>query len=234
MKNIVAHRQLKFDNFSGRPFKELQLEVSMVDLATWDNALQPSAEDQLMLLNEIIVIANQPSDYIAYNDFPELQPFRTAKVETYPLWFAKKSEVILFSIKDGDVVIASIVAREITGFGDSRETIQIQRTWTDPRYRNKGFMTAMYNTLGNQGFRVISDLQLSPQSLAVWRKLGSRVKMFNFLTKQVEPISQEIWNEPENKAHLYFVLEHSLHPLAFNPCNRFVYEYHKFLGEDCP
>lgn len=193
-----------------------------------------------MLLQEIVKVAQQPTDQIDYKYFPELQQFRKAKVENYPLFYAKQGDRYLFSIKDGDKVIASIMAMEITDFPGGKEVVQIKRTWTDPQYRNTGLMTAMYRTLRKQRIAVISDAELSPQSIGVWKKLVDAryvSKMYNTQTQQLEPLTDEIWDEAEDKpAHLYFVLEgRGIHPFGFDDTdNFFLPEYCMFIGQDCP
>lgn len=82
--------------------------------------------------------------------------------------------------------------------------IQIERTYTFKKYRGMGIMTALYNTLANQGFIVISDTQLSPESRSIWKKLATQWKrsclVLNIKTLEIKPLDASyVGTEDENE-----------------------------------
>ena len=53
--------------------------------------------------------------------------------------------------------------------------IQIKRTWINPEYRNKNIATQFYRKMFKDfNFNLISDFELSPESISIWKKLISQ------------------------------------------------------------
>lgn len=188
-----------------------------------------------MKLNEVITIPSQSSSNIDFSAFDGSVQFKTAKVEHFPLLYKKIGDRFLFSVDFDDKKIAFVVADEIEDFTD-KPTIRVVQTFVVPSFRNKGVMTAMYNTLYNQGFRVISDFMLSKQSISVWKALkrfGVDVRLFNRQTKNVEQLIKPLDNYTDDENYL-FVAEGEQYKLGTlqmvrNPDNSILYEYQIFL-----
>jgi predicted GNAT family acetyltransferase len=125
-----------------------------------------------MKLDEIIKIPSQDHGIKDLTIFDEVVRFKHASVEKYPLLFKQDGDQYFFSIEIDNVKVAFLIAEKLSDFTD-KETIMILRTYVVPEFRNKGLMTALYNTLRNQRFRIVSDLHLTPESMSVWKKLIS-------------------------------------------------------------
>lgn len=187
-----------------------------------------------MRLNEVITIPSQSSGNIDFSAFDGSVQFKTANVEHFPLLYKKIGDRFLFSLDFNTEKIAFVVADEIEDFTD-KPTIRIVQTFVIPSFRNKGVMTAIYNTLYNQGFRVISDFMLSNQSISVWKALkrfGVDVKLFNRQTKNVEQLTKPL--EDYDDENYLFVAEGKQYKSGTlqavrNPDNSIVYEYQIFL-----
>lgn len=95
--------------------------------------------------------------------------FNHACVEKYPLLYVGTNTAYYFCIEVDNTKVAYLIAAKSTYSG--KPCLNIKRTWVLPEYRNRGFMKALYNTLHNQGFVLLSDESLSPESISIWRAL---------------------------------------------------------------
>lgn len=188
-----------------------------------------------MKLNEVIIIPSQSSNNIDFSAFDGSTQFKTAKVERFPLLYKKINDRFLFSVDFNNEKIAFVVADEVDDFTD-KPTIRIVQTFVVPSFRNKGVMTAIYNTLYNQGFRIISDYMLSGQSISVWKALkrfGVNVKLFDRQTKSVEQLTKPLDDYTDDENYL-FVAEgeqyrsRTLQTIR-DPDNSLLYEHQIFL-----
>lgn len=105
--------------------------------------------------------------------FDNAVQFKTASVENYPLLFIEDANSYSFCIKDIDSALIGFLIAEKNTL-NSKAALIISRTWVESKYRNQGFMTAIYNTLHNQGFTLISDNLLAPNSIKLWKELSKR------------------------------------------------------------
>lgn len=179
-----------------------------------------------MKLQEIIKIPNQIEHGFDISKFDKAVQFKKVKVESYPLLaYIEGNDYFFVIITKEQEKIAFFKAIKIEEKINSREAFIIKRTWVVPKFRNKGIATAFYKTLHNQGFTIISDLELSPESISIWKKFGS--EMINRDTKEKRP------STPKDPWHFIyegyrgFKGEHS-------PDNFVIEDYHIFIGTNCP
>lgn len=113
-----------------------------------------------MKLSEIVKVVQQSTHGLDLSKWDGATQFRKAKVETFPLLANVEGDDYFFCIEDPKTSkkMAYLKALKVDGF--SKEAFMIQRTWVEKSYRNKGLMTAMYNTLHHQGFTIFSDIRL--------------------------------------------------------------------------
>ena len=126
-------------------------------------------------------------------------------IEGYNLYALQIKDEIVFALKKEDTLLTVLVGTLITDFPNSKhlKTIRVGRSWTPDEFRNKGFSTALYDGLPRNGYRVISDEQLSDAAISVWKKLGSKrdLKAFDWDTGQYTD------KDPLINPHVSFVLE---------------------------
>jgi hypothetical protein len=191
-----------------------------------------------MKLHEIIKIPQQVMHGFDLKKWDDAKQFKSAKVEKYPLHANVEGDDYFFCMIDSDTQekIAFMKAIKIDGFSSA---LIIKRTWVEPEYKNKGLMTALYNTLHNQGFSLISDNQVSPESLSIWRKLhnqfGKSVKMIDADTHEPREITDaDLTNpKPDEKEHLFF--EGYTGAFGVHHVDNFVMpEYSLFVNTDSP
>lgn len=157
----------------------------------------------------IIEVSIGPDQPIGLNDptlLKQLRPLNT-DIEGYPLSALQIGDQLIFAISDSDEqLLSTLIGRIITDFPGElpRKTIKMERSWTPPAHRNKGFATALYDGLTRQGYRVVSDLQISQSAASVWKKLGQQrqLKAFNWDTKQYTDA------DPFSNPNVSFVMEH--------------------------
>jgi hypothetical protein len=160
-----------------------------------------------MKLSEVILVPRQQSSGLDLSKFNNLKRFKKAKVEKYPLLYKKSGETYFFALELDDKLRVFLVAKEIS---DIKNAIMIKRSFVDNSYRNQGLMTALYNTLNNQGFTLISDRELSPESLSIWKRLKSihPVKVINRDTKEIRDLSKDDFLPNSDERELdHFILE---------------------------
>ena len=142
-----------------------------------------------MKLREIVAVPQQDQHNIRdMSVFDNVVQYHRVQVEKYPLLYNEDANAYYFCIEENNNKIAFIVA-EKNSF-NNKQCIIIRRTWVNPSYRNKGFMKAMYNTLHNCGFVVLSDVELSPESISIWKALAisRNVKIIDTNTEEIRDI----------------------------------------------
>lgn len=185
-------------------------------------------------MNETYDAAPVTSNQIDVKKF-NLKRYKAARVEDYELHFDQKGDRMLFAILGAEgTYIAYLLSEKIDDYPDSKPTIRIRQTWVEKPYRRKGYMAALYNTLANQGFRVMSDFGLTDESKELWRKMarsphGWTVKVFNTVNKKVLPFSEFAFS---NDALLFMLEGHLLFGKA--PDNDVLIENRIYIGQDCP
>jgi hypothetical protein len=158
-------------------------------------------------LSEIVLVPQQQSSGLDHSEFKNLERFKKAKVEKYPLLFKKVGDTYFFALELDDKLRAFLVAEEIS---DIKNAIMIKRTFVTRSYRNLGLMTALYNTLNNQGFTLISDRELSPESISIWKKLKTihPVKVINRDTKEIRNLVADDFSPKSHERESdHFILE---------------------------
>lgn len=124
-----------------------------------------------MKINEVKLLPKQgnhnPFDPLVLTD---LKPYKNANVEGHELLFSKHGNELFFVVCCGNerVAFAKAVQIEVP-----INALVIKRTFVIPHMRNKGYMTALYRTLRGNGNVIISDTDLSPESISIWKKLIS-------------------------------------------------------------
>jgi GNAT superfamily N-acetyltransferase len=189
-------------------------------------------------LGEVRRVPSQPHHAIDIKKFT-LTRFRTARVEHMELHADKVDDEYLFAVLgDEGEYIAYAHALDIMDGPGGRPTIQIRRTWVQPDRRGMGVMTALYNTLSNQGFVIISDSELSPESIAIWKKLRTynTVKLLNNKTLEIESYDDKVFNDDQDDPVYHLILESKVYGGWFGKIlnNDRVQELHLYLDQDCP
>jgi ADP-ribose pyrophosphatase YjhB (NUDIX family) len=132
-------------------------------------------------LNEIELVDESPPENIDnYTDEQEV-----GKSE-HPLtvWKSVNKQdprLIMFSLKNPQGAYLS----HVCGHFDDNFFVA-QKAWTDPSYRRKGYISALYKTLYDKLLiKIASDTQQTPAMRAVWNSLPLPVKVFDSQTKQI-------------------------------------------------
>jgi hypothetical protein len=128
-----------------------------------------------MKLSEIIKVPQQPTHGLDLTKFDNAKQFKKAKVETFPLLYNQDGDDYFFTIEINGEKAAFMKAEKITDMAG--DVLMVKRTYVMPKFRNKGLMTALYRTLHNQRFSIISDRELSPESISIWKKLKQHYKI---------------------------------------------------------
>lgn len=162
-----------------------------------------------ILINEVdIHHSSQTLDFVNpdYNDLSKLIDILSDSgntIEGYKLYSKWFGSDVIFALVDKEI-LSVMVATLIPNFpSKDKKTIQTKRTWTPEQYRGKGYSSALYSGLPKMGIRVVSDAQLSPASLGVWKNLKKvwRLKAFDWDTNQFTD------EDPLKKSTVSFVLE---------------------------
>lgn len=121
----------------------------------------------------------------------QLQPTGTT-IEGLTLCSVQIGDQIIFSLNDQDEIMTYIVCTPITDYpGPTKPTIAIQRSFTPEQYQNKGYCAALYYGLARCGYRIVSDLQLSPEAISVWRKIAAKRPTSGFDTISKQPTDKD-------------------------------------------
>lgn len=126
-------------------------------------------------------------------------------IEGFKLYSAQFEDEIIFALVKDEQIFSVLVAKFIKDFPSDKKmkTIQLERTWTPPEQRNRGYSSALVSGLTKFGFRVVSNKQLSPQALGVWKKIK---RVFNVKAFDWDMLQYTVKN-PETDSNVSFVLE---------------------------
>lgn len=165
-----------------------------------------------MKLAEIIARPQQATHGLDLTKFDKAVQFKKAKVETFPLLCHQEGDDHFFTFEVDDMKAVFMKAVKISDMPGN--VLMVKRTYTVPKYRGKGLMTALYHTLHNQRFTVISDRELSPESIIIWKKLKQhgKVGVIDRNTGKVRPvIDQDFMPKGEEAEADHFILEVMTH-----------------------
>jgi hypothetical protein len=162
------------------------------------------------------------------------QPYKTANVEGHKLLYQQFANDFFFVI---------VVDNEMVAFAKAVQILQpkalvINRTFVVPKWRNRGFITSLHRTLRGNGNSIISDVELSPESISIWKKLSQyySVKVIDALTGEIKRDSKLADFELANSSNERLMLEQ--YRLFGKPVTECGYgllrETSIFLGTDCP
>ena len=160
-----------------------------------------------MKLSEIIKIPSQDHGIKDFSVFDKVIRYKNSSVEKYPLLFNKVNDNFYFCFEVEGIKTAFMVVEKLTDFTD-KETITVQKTYVLPKFRNKGLITALYNTLRNQGFRIVSDLHLTPESRSVWKKLITNFGAELINKNTGERFKASIQDLEKDNEEILLVMEH--------------------------
>lgn len=154
----------------------------------------------------IVEVVQGPNQQIGLKDPSLLNNLRDTgrNIEGYNLFALQINDEIVFALKQGEMILTVLVGTLITNFpNDQLKTIRVGRSWTPEEFRNKGFSTALYDGLPRNGYRVVSDEQLSDAAISVWKKLGTKrkLKAFDWETGQYTD------KDPLTNPRVSFILE---------------------------
>lgn len=114
---------------------------------------------------------------------------------------------IMFALKDSsEQTLTVLIATNISDFpGPPKNTLRIDRSWTPEELRGRGYSTALYDGIAKLGYRLVSDVQLSPEAQRVWDKLSTKreLKFWDRRTRQY------VEHDRDNDPHIQYVLEHA-------------------------
>lgn len=156
----------------------------------------------------IIEVVKVPEQPLGLNDPKILDQLKPTgqNIEGYDLYGGQFDDAIIFALVKDEQVLTAVIGNLITNFPDPNlKTIQIRRSWTPPELRNKGYSTALYDGLPRNGYRIISDMQVSDGALAIWKKLSQRREVKYFDSKTNEYTDKDPLKHPE----VVFILEYA-------------------------
>lgn len=161
----------------------------------------------LIIKETPMVGLDQPLELKDPNILKQLEP-TGQDIEGYDLYAKKVNDQIIFALKHNDQILTVLIGREITDFPGPKKvsTIMVNRSWTPPTSRGKGYSPALYDGLGRLGYRILSDRQASKNALRVWSKLSTKhkLKAFDWNTKQYTN------KDPTDDPNISIVLEHEI------------------------
>lgn len=141
-----------------------------------------------MKLEEITKVPQQPTPGFSLDDFNVDAKEQIGTAENIPI-------VKMRGVRDVDLVAYALViddrvASMIVGkLGDlDGPAFYIYRTYTLPDMRNRGLITALYKALYKKyNIRLVSDVEQSPETISVWKKLAGEfpVKVFDEKNRQL-------------------------------------------------
>lgn len=120
----------------------------------------------------------------------------------------KHSDNIVFLVKkkESREKIAILVCLMISDLRlkSNKKILMIKRTWCNLEFRNKGIITNLYRYVYNSlGFALISDIEQTPETIAVWNKLRDQwpVKMIDCSNGEISEIDEkELYNKSKRFA----------------------------------
>lgn len=189
-----------------------------------------------MKLNEIKKIPKQSDDNpFDISAIGKLERYKNANVEGNELLFSQHGDEFFFIVKVDGIMVAFLKATEVK---EPVKALQINRTFVIPSFRNKGYITALYRTLRGNGNKIISDIELSPESLSVWKKLSSyySINVIDAKTgKELRKISDADFIKPNNENERLMIEEYMSFGKPVIECGfGLISETGIFLGTDTP
>ena len=156
-----------------------------------------------MKLSEIKQVGTQISHGIKLDDLKGEQLLKDDYLDAYQIWISKlPNDQVSFSVKDGITTIAMLVGVTIDDLKlvSGKVPLMIKRTWCDALFRNKGIITNLYRFLySDQRFALISDVEQSPESVTIWKKLNALfgAEMIEIKTGNISPIDDRLYGDSE-------------------------------------
>ena len=139
-----------------------------------------------MKLNEIVLIGGTVDKGFTISDIDVQSGQQIGTAENIPLWKYKliRGTQIAYALKVGDKLACIIIGtpRQL-----GKPYLQIQRTWTHPEFRGKGYAPALYVALVRKfHIALISDKEQSLGGKKIWDKIKTMitVRVFDNKTKQ--------------------------------------------------
>lgn len=124
-----------------------------------------------------------------------------------------ESDIEAFALKNEDELINIIIFRRFNINGEIFH--QVQRIWTNEKYRRQGYAFALYSSLYKRlKLKIVSDLEQGPAAIELWKKLASKfpVKVLNTKTSERKKIDEvpadEIYNSTEDDVTNLLILEY--------------------------
>lgn len=98
---------------------------------------------------------------------------------------------IVFALTLGDEIYSMIVCNIIEQFPGDGHTLQVRRSWTPEQYRRKGYSLSLYQTAARCGYRLISNMEQTAETITLWSKLDQLhgVQYFDIETEQFTGIN---------------------------------------------
>ncbi|MGI0075935.1 MAG: GNAT family N-acetyltransferase [Nitrosopumilaceae archaeon] len=141
-----------------------------------------------MKLDEIVIRpTNQPGGF-RLADFNQSLAKLVGSAENIPIYAIPHNHdpaTDMYALKQDNKFVGYLIGTWGTLNGVA---LYVKRTYVIPSYRNKGLITALYNTLYTTlKYKLVSDNEMSPESISVWKKLSKTlpVKVLNVKTKEV-------------------------------------------------
>lgn len=127
-----------------------------------------------MRLEEITKIGQLPTRGFNLDDFDLEHAKQVGTAENIPIFEIhggpKEPGLVLYALKTNDEYVSMILGKWGTFAGPA---FFILRTYTNPTMRNRGLMTALYKALYTKlRFKLVSDVEQTPETVAVWKKLA--------------------------------------------------------------
>ena len=141
-----------------------------------------------MKLNEIIKVPQQHFPGVSLSDFNTETAEQLTTAENIPLFHIsggpKGPDFHAYALKQGSEFVSFVIGK----WGNlNGPAFYIMRTYTQPQYRNKGLITALYSALYRKlKYKLVSDNEMSPESISVWKKLSKvlPVEVYNLSKKE--------------------------------------------------
>lgn len=125
-------------------------------------------------------IPSQTNHGIELSSFKNFERYGVLYVNENLKFLILKSEPIVntfcYKLTQSDEDIFYFIAIEW------ENNLQVKRTWMKKTFRNKGIATQFYKKLFQDGFNLISDFELSPESVSIWKQLLTQYPNSIYLT----------------------------------------------------
>ena len=106
------------------------------------------------------------------------------------------SKNTMFAIEEDEKIVSYLAGTIID------KHFNIKRSFTNPKFRGKGYVTALYKSLFvNLGYILVSDSKLTPESISVWKKLG---KLFPHNIKVYDASTGEMLSFSDDETYDYY------------------------------